>query len=161
MIILLFAENAIQLVPDGTLLIHLAAVVIMVAVLNRTLFRPINKILADREAETSGRASEAKRVQLIIEQSLIRYERVLRDARTSAYHLVESERAEAMKLREQRINMVKGEIRTWVAREKAELERQAAAARESLKAAAVQSAIEIGTQILHRSISSGSIPREY
>ena len=43
------AENSIQLVPDGTLLINVLVVVLMIAVLNRTLYRPINSILRERE----------------------------------------------------------------------------------------------------------------
>ena len=43
------AETSIQLVPDGTLLLHLLMVGVMVAVLNRTLLKPINQILAERE----------------------------------------------------------------------------------------------------------------
>jgi len=40
-----FAENSIQLVPDGTLLLHILIILVMVYVLNATLFKPINRIL--------------------------------------------------------------------------------------------------------------------
>ncbi|HEV7398045.1 MAG TPA: hypothetical protein VGN86_16155, partial [Pyrinomonadaceae bacterium] len=70
MIILALAENSIQLVPDGTILLHIVAVVVMVAILNRTMFRPINKILADREAQTAGRSSEAKKLRADVEDSI-------------------------------------------------------------------------------------------
>jgi F-type H+-transporting ATPase subunit b len=152
MIILAFAENSIQLVPDGTILIHMILIIGMVALLNRTMFRPINKVLAEREAQTSGRASQAKKLQTEIEQSLKRYEGGLRDARTAAYRAVEIERIAALKSREEKINEVREEIRAWTNREKAEIERQAEAARESLLAEAAQSAAEIGSQILHRRV---------
>ena len=84
MIFLAFAENSIQLVPDGTLLLHLITIVVMVFILNRTLFRPINKVLADREAETLGREREAKKLRATVEGSLLKYERGLRDARAGA-----------------------------------------------------------------------------
>ena len=57
------AESSIQLVPDGTLLVHLVMVAVMVAVLNRTLLRPVNKILADREKHILGRVDEAQEMQ--------------------------------------------------------------------------------------------------
>ena len=38
------AEASIQLVPDGTLLLHLLMVAVMVFILNRTLLKPINQI---------------------------------------------------------------------------------------------------------------------
>jgi hypothetical protein len=37
------AESTIQLVPDGTLLLHLLMVVVMVAVVNRTLLKPLTR----------------------------------------------------------------------------------------------------------------------
>ena len=46
---MILAEASIQLVPDATLLLHLVLVVVMVFVLNRTLLKPINDILSERE----------------------------------------------------------------------------------------------------------------
>ena len=46
------AENSIQLVPDGTLILHVLIILVMVYVLNATLFKPINQILAARERRT-------------------------------------------------------------------------------------------------------------
>jgi F-type H+-transporting ATPase subunit b len=158
MIILAFAENAIQLVPDGTLLIHLLIVVIMVFVLNRTLLRPINRVLAERDAQTSGKLSEAKKLRADLEASLARYERSLREARTSAYHLVERERTEALRLRDENVTQVREEIRTLVAQEKTEIERQAEEARGAIALESIQSAIQIGSQILHRPVKdTGSL----
>ena len=53
------AEAQIQLVPDGTLLLHVLMVAVMVFILNRTLLKPINEILAEpamkaRLAELGG-----------------------------------------------------------------------------------------------------------
>jgi F-type H+-transporting ATPase subunit b len=154
MIILAFIENAIQLVPDGTLLIHLFIVVIMVVVLNQTLFRPINKVLAERDAQTSGKLDEAKNLRVDLENGLARYERGLREARISAYHLVEKERTEALEMREEQVIQVREEIRTWVAQEKAEIERQAEEARRTLALESIQSALQIGSQILHRPVNA-------
>ena len=54
------AESSIQLVPDGTMLLHIVIIAIMVAVLNRTLLKPINEILQRRDALLSGRMTEAQ-----------------------------------------------------------------------------------------------------
>ena len=154
MIILAFAENAIQLVPDGTLLIHLFMVVIMVFVLNRTLFRPINRVLAEREARTSGKLDEAKNLRVELENGLARYERGLREARISAYQLVEKQRTEALRMREEQVTQVREEIRTWVTHEKVGIEHQAEEARRTIALESIQSAIQIGSQILHRPVNS-------
>ena len=71
------AGNSIQLVPDGTLILHGAIIIIMVIVLNRTLFRPINRILEERDRRTSGLRSEAEQTLVNIEQSLRQYEQTL------------------------------------------------------------------------------------
>ena len=55
---LAFAES-IQLFPDGTLFIHIALILLMIWVLNRTLFRPINAIIESREKQKGHGGSEA------------------------------------------------------------------------------------------------------
>ncbi len=152
MIILAFAENSIQLVPDGTILFHLFLVIVMIWLLNRTLFKPINKVLSDREAETKGRTAEAQKLTADMEKRLARYEQGLRAARNSAYQMIDSERAEAIKIREAALSEIRQEIRDEVLREKAEIERQAKEAQEALRAQALESALVIGSQILRRPV---------
>jgi F0F1-type ATP synthase membrane subunit b/b' len=53
MFFLAFAD--IQLVPDGTILIHIALILLMIWLLNRTFFRPINRVIAAREKNKGGR----------------------------------------------------------------------------------------------------------
>ena len=159
MIIFAFAENAIQLVPDGTILLHLLMVVAMVFVLNRTLFRPVNKVLTEREAQTTGKLSEAKKLRADLEGAVSRYERGLREARSKAYHQVEMERIEALKVRDEGVTQVREEIRALVAQEKAEIERQVVEARQALALESVQSAIQIGSQILHRPVKDTGVSR--
>lgn len=159
MIIFAFAENTIQLVPDGTLLIHLFIVVAMVFILNRTLFRPINRVLAERDAQTTGRQSEAKKLEADFASALAGYERGLRDARTSAYQFVERERIEALRLHEQRVTTAREEIRVLVSQQKAEIENQAEEARRELALESVQSAIRISSQVLHRPVDDTGTTR--
>jgi F-type H+-transporting ATPase subunit b len=154
MIVVALAENAIQLVPDGTMLLHLVIVVAMVAVLNRTLFRPVNKVLEEREAQTKGRLSEARKLRVNLENALLRYERGLREARSTAYNLIDVERATALRQREERVAQVKDEIRLWVGEERSEIEHQAEEARKTLDVESNQSAMKIASQILHRPLNS-------
>src|SRR5882724_883471 len=95
-----FAENSIQLVPDGTLLLHILIILLMVYVLNATLFKPINRILEAREKRTRGRLTEAEEILRKISEKLSEYERALRQARGEAYSLSEHERAAAMQQRQ-------------------------------------------------------------
>ncbi len=82
-----FAGNSIQLVPDGTLLLHILIILVMVYVLNATLFKPINRILEAREKRTRGRLTEAEEILRSVSEKLSQYERTLRQARGEAYAL--------------------------------------------------------------------------
>jgi len=150
------AEGSIQLVPDGTLLLHLVVILIMVGVLNATLFRPINRILAERELLTSGRLSEAQSTLAKVRDRLARYERELREARAESYRLLEQERLQALRERETQIASVKEEVAVWVSKEKANLAHQAARAQSTLKVEARSIAVEIGSQVLRRRISDSA-----
>ena len=109
------AESSIQLVPDGTLLVHLVMVAVMVAIVNRTLLRPVNKILADREKHILGRVDEAQEMQKLTEQKLSEYNSSLRDARSEGYHLLEKERSQAVREKEEKIRVFKDEIKVMLA----------------------------------------------
>ena len=57
MYLLAFAD--IVLIPDGTIFIHIAMILGMIWILNRTLFRPVNRVLEARERNKGGSFSEA------------------------------------------------------------------------------------------------------
>ncbi len=154
MIFLAFAENSIQLVPDGTLFLHIAIILLMVFVLNNTLFKPINRILEERERRTRGRSGEARDILQRVDEATTNYERSLREARAEGYRLMERERAEAMNERQAKLNALREEVVRNVEEEKALIRSQAEEARQRLEADARSIAAEISSQILHRPIGS-------
>ena len=113
MSLLAFSDSGIQLVPDGTLLFHLAIIAIMVALLNATLLKPINRILEERERRTKGRSGEAQEALARTEEKILAYRRRLRDARGAGYLLLEEERSAASRDREQLVSAVKAEVVQW------------------------------------------------
>jgi F-type H+-transporting ATPase subunit b len=153
MIFLAFAENSIQLVPDGTLFLHIAIILVMVFVLNATLFKPINRILEERDRRTRGRSSEAQDILQRVEENLTRYERTLREARAEGYRLMEQERAAAVSDRQAKVNAVREEINRSITEQKEAINTQVEEARAALEQEARRLASEIGSQILHRPIS--------
>ncbi|HEX8492931.1 MAG TPA: hypothetical protein VF658_08835 [Pyrinomonadaceae bacterium] len=156
MIFLAFAENSIQLVPDGTLFLHIAIILVMVFVLNQTLFKPINRILEERERRTRGRSGEARDILQRVEEATTNYERSLREARAEGYRLMERERAEAMSERQIKINTLREEINRTVEEEKDLIRKQMEDARQTLEADARSIAVEISSQILHRPVGNVS-----
>ena len=153
MTFLAFAENSIQLVPDGTLILHIVIILVMVFVLNATLFKPINRILEEREKRTRGRSGEAQDILRRVDEKLAHYERTLREARAEGYRLMEKERAAAMSERQAKLSAVREEINQLIAGEKDAIRSQVEAARATLEKDARRIAADIGAQILHRPIS--------
>lgn len=153
MTLMAFAENSIQLVPDGTLFLHILIILVMVFVLNATLFKPINRILEERERRTRGRTGEAHDILQRVEEKMTLYERRLREARAAGYHLMEQERAAALSERQASLDAVKNEINRSVMEQKEEIRAQVEEARATLDKEARRLAADIGSQILHRPIS--------
>jgi F-type H+-transporting ATPase subunit b len=144
------AEASIQLVPDGTLLIHLLMVAVMVVILNKTLLKPINKILADREKYILGRVEEAKDLLKTADQKLSDYDAGLRAARTEGYHLLERERAQAVKEKDEKIRDFKEETNRMVAQEIESTRNQEQQVHNELEAQAGTLSAMITKQILKR-----------
>jgi F-type H+-transporting ATPase subunit b len=153
-IILGLADDSIQLVPDGTMVLHVLIILLMVYVLNATLYKPINQILAAREKRTKGRLSEAQEIMQSVTNKTSEYERSLRQARSEAYALAEAKRAEALKERQQKLNEMRAQLVQSVAAEKETIEQQVAEARASLEVDSRRLAVEISSRVLHRPITS-------
>ena len=157
MISLAFAENSIQLVPDGTLILHIVIILVMVFVLNATLFKPINRILEERERRTRGRSGEAQDILHRVEQKISHYERSLREARAEGYRLMEQQRVVAMSERQAKLNAAREEINQVIAEQKNIIRAQTEEARATLASDSRRIAAEIGAQILQRPISDGVV----
>ena len=149
-----FAENSIQLVPDGTLILHVIIILLMVYVLNATLYKPINRILQARERRTKGRLSEAQGILSDVSTKLSEYERTLRQARAEAYAFAEAERGIAMEERQKKLNEMRRQLSESIAKEKALIQRQADEARVALEVESQRIAQEIGSRVLSRPIGN-------
>lgn len=150
MILLVLAGDSIQLVPDGTIFLHIIIIVLMIYILNATLFRPVNKILAERERRMRGGTGEAHDILQRVANSMNRYERSLRDARTEGYRLLEQERAKALAERQNQLTALRAEIESSTEEQKNLLRTQTEEARVSLEADARKIAADISRQILNR-----------
>jgi F0F1-type ATP synthase membrane subunit b/b' len=147
---MILAENSIQLVPDASLLLHLFFVVVMVVVLNRTLLKPINQILSEREKQISGRLREAEALTAESQEKLKKYNDTLREARTTGYKLLEKERAESMKEKEQKLRASRDTLSNEVAAQVGQIRKQEQAVRGELAGQAETIGNLISSQILRR-----------
>ena len=144
------AEASIQLVPDGTLLLHLLVICIMVFVLNRTLLKPINQILAEREKQIAGRLTEAQALSAESEEKLRKYQGTLREARAEGYRLLEKERSEALKQREEKVRQYRDQMSKEVATQVEATRKQEESVKGELETQASTISELISSQILRR-----------
>jgi F-type H+-transporting ATPase subunit b len=143
-------EASIQLVPDGTLLVHLLMVVVMVFILNRTLLRPLNQILAEREKQIAGRLQEAEELAADTEQKLKKYNEALHDARVEGYKLLEKERADALKEKDEKVRQHREQTSSEVAAQLDNIKRQEQSVKQELETQAASISNLISAQVLRR-----------
>ncbi len=144
------AETSIQLVPDATLLLHLLMVAIMVFVLNRTLLKPINQILAERERQITGRLKEAQMMAAETQEKVRKYNETLREARTDGYRLLEKERTEGLKQKEEKLRQYREEMSKQVAAQIETMRKQQQSVKGELESQAAVISDLISSQILRR-----------
>lgn len=142
----------IQLVPDGTLLLHLLMVGVMVFILNRTLLKPINQILAERERQVEGRIKEAETLAAETEEKVRRYNAALREARTEGYRLLEKERATALKEKDEKVRQYREQMSKTVAAQVETTRQQEQQVRGELESQAATIGDLISSQILRRPV---------
>ncbi len=146
MFLLLFQE--VRLIPDGSLFIHIALILLMIWILNRTFFRPINNVIQSRERNKGGRSSEAQEILKNVGEKQTQYDAAMLKARSEGYELIEKERAAAVAEREAKVGAVKEEVAQLVERENAEIERQNREAKTAIAREADQMAERISQTIL-------------
>lgn len=144
----LLALAEVQLVPDGTIFIHIALILLMIWVLNRTFFRPVNRVIAAREKNKGGRFGEAESILQQVGEKQTKYNQALAEARSRGYETIESQRAAALVQREAAISEVKTEVAQKFEQEKAQLMTQKTEARAAIAAEADKLAEKISSNIL-------------
>jgi len=147
---MILAEASIQLIPDGTLLFHLVLLVVMVVVLNRTLLKPINQILAEREKQIANRMSEAQALATETDEKLRKYHDALHDARSEGYRLLEKERAEALKTKEEKLKQYREQLSKEVAVQVEATRKQGQSVKGELETQAAEMGNLISSQVLRR-----------
>ncbi len=142
------AFQSVELVPNGYMLLHIALILLMIYILNRTFFRPINRILESRERNKGGHSSEADEILKSIEEKKAKYDASMLEARSKGYDLIEKERTKAISEKQTKINAVKEQVALTTAAEREELERQTSEARTMIAGEAEKLAEKISSNIL-------------
>jgi len=125
-------------------------VVVMVYVVNRTLLGPINRILAERERQIAGRLQEAQTLASETEQKLKKYNDALHAARVDGYKLLEKERADALKEKDEKVRLSREQASREVAAQKENIQRQEQSVKQELEGQAASISSLISAQVLRR-----------
>lgn len=154
---LAFAEGGGNIIsPDGSLVFVLILFIILVLVLNRILFRPIGRVLDERQNLTEGSANEARAARRTYEARLAEYEATIRQARAESYKRSEQERAAAAEERRHLIDEAKLYAHEEIERAKQEIAQQVVLARGALESESRQIAERISRTVLGRTVGGGA-----
>lgn len=141
--------DVVQLFPDGTIFIHIALVLIMIWVLNRTFFRPINRVIDSREKFKDVEGGEAGSILAEADEKEAKYNQGLREARADGYTLIEDQHKKLVRAREKKLAETRAEVDEKLSAGRAEIERQAGEARTTIGADADRLADEIAARVLN------------
>ena len=154
---LAFAEGGGNIIsPDGSLVLVLILFIFFVFLLNRLLFRPIGRVLDQRQTLTEGSANEARAARRIYDTRLAEYESGIRQARAEGYKRSEQERAAALEDRRRLIDEAKQTAHEQIDRAKKEIEHQVVQARAALESESRQIAENISRTVLGRTVGGGA-----
>ena len=137
---------------DGSFLFIFISIFVLIFLLNRTLFKPINPVLEERERLGGGRLSEAKSILARYDEQIAAYEGRIRAARAESYQQLESFRREALAARAASMAQAREEMTGELAAARQEIAEQAENARASLRGEVRQMATSISSQLLGRAI---------
>ena len=138
----------VQLFPDGTIFIHIALTLIMIWVLNRTFFRPVNRVLESREKFKNVEGGEAGSILAEAGEKEAKYNQGLREARAEGYSFVEDQHKKLVRAREKKLAETRAELDEKMSAGRAEVERQAGEAKTAIGADADRLADEIAATVL-------------
>lgn len=148
MVLLAFAENAVQLVPDGTIFVHIGLILAMIWVLNKTFYRPIARVIEARDRRKGGERGPAGEILDKVAEKEASYSSAIKETRLAGYEVIGTEREKALAAKNQVVADAKREANEIASRESAELDKQTEAARAAISQEAEKFADKISASIL-------------
>ena len=120
--------------PDLSILLVMILVWSLYFIFKKSLFDPINKILADRDAAINGGQQQAQEKLVQCDELSQSYQKALKTARQESYRQQEKFRAEALKVRAEIIVEGRSQMESQVAAARAEIQVEVVRAKHILGA---------------------------
>lgn len=133
------------------------AVIILIffLVLRSLFFQPLLKVMAEREARTTGARKEAEAAEAAAAEKARQYDEALKRALAQVYQEQEAARQKLVEERNARLKEARAQAAAEVRAAKQRIAAEAAAAKRDLEVTAHQLAAEI----VHRILQSAPIPK--
>lgn len=119
--------------------------------LRRTFFAPMEKVLAERKAATTGARQSAESLLQKAEQKAAEYEAAIREARAGIFREHEDMRRQWLEEQAGQVREAKNASERLIAEAREQIAQETANARENLKQTASGLADEIASTLLERS----------
>jgi F-type H+-transporting ATPase subunit b len=148
------SEGGLVLLPDltGKLPILIVLFALLVYPVNAILFKPILQVLDAREDRTAGTRSRAEKIMSNADETLAKYESVVREVRVEAEQARKREAAAAREENATVVDTARAEAERQLERAGTELEEALVQSRQTLRAGAQSLADEAASRVLGRAL---------
>jgi F-type H+-transporting ATPase subunit b len=136
---------------DASVIWAIIIFLLLIVALNQFLFKPLQKVLAERESRTSGLVSEAQAKMSHQMDLFNKYQATIKNARMEAYRQQEQVRSEALKKRAEVLASARTAGEQMIQNSRASILSQVEAAKGQLDLEAKELAQGIASTILGRS----------
>ncbi len=134
---------------DASLFIVFAIVWILVFVLSKIFFKPLQRVMNERKSRIKGDRETFEKSMAAYEQKVNEIEEKLKEAKNQALRLKEKYEREALKKREQILTEISTETRNQIEEAKKQLEKQVKSLKEELESETKRLAESIEQRLLN------------
>lgn len=135
---------------DGSLIAAIVIFLVLIAALNRILFKPLARVQAERESRTTGLMARAQE-QIKYHQDLFdRYQAAIKSARMEGYRRQEELRAQALQKRAELLAQARASAEMSIQQSRASIQEQIELAKQQLASEAQEVASKISAIILEK-----------
>ncbi len=138
---------------DFTIIIQFANFFLLIFLLNLILYRPLRKMLAERQATIEGGHARAQELEPQIEEKMARYQERLQEARSKGAQARAELRAEAQEEEARLLSTARDRASEKIQQMKGRIAEEAEAARAGLKQETEAMAAEVASKVLGRKVS--------
>ena len=135
--------------PDATVLVTFVLVWVLVLVLSRVFFKPVGRILAERQARLDEAKAQTDKALAAAREDLRRIEERMKEARAASDAIWDQAESQSLKEKSRIIQDLQAETRAQVEKAKQDLEREVERLKKELDAKTGQLAGEIERRILN------------